>query len=244
MTQYLTFTLYAPMAALGGVVVGERRTGTPRLARSALVGLLGAALGVRRDNEPALQALAAGYGFATRTDAPGRVLTDYHTAQVPPADRKRRHFTRRSELSLPKHELETVLTRREYRTDAIYAVALWRRETAPYALEQLAHALRQPQFVLYLGRKSCPLALPVAPQLVEADHILAAFAAREPAWPEQRLAQILRASPGDVATDEDGASGNHAKRRERRRDAIVHRGRWQFGLRDELVLLPMPETPA
>ena len=81
--QFLVFQLQAPLAAWGDVAVGEYRGSREHPGASALIGLLGAALGVRRDDEAGHAALRDGYGFAVGTVATGHLLRDYHTAQVP-----------------------------------------------------------------------------------------------------------------------------------------------------------------
>jgi CRISPR system Cascade subunit CasD len=201
-------------------------------------------LGIDRADEPGQQALEHGYGFATRSDAPGRALTDYHTAQVPAAKRGVTYATRREEMAAPS--LETVLTRRDYRTDALHVVALWARETAPYTLEQLALALAEPRYVLFSGRKSCPLGLPLGPLVIEAERVAVALASRaeQASQPEQLVRRQLRATPGTVAADRDHLTDAEIGRIEFRRDAIAHRGRWQFGLRQEAILKAAEgETP-
>ena len=55
-----------------------------------------------------------------------------------------------------------MLSSREYRCDAYYLVAVSAESDAPTDLESLAQALKTPVFPLYLGRKACPLALPLA----------------------------------------------------------------------------------
>ena len=77
MPAYLTFALVAPLASFGGIAVGERRGGWDRPARSAVLGLLGACLGVEREDDAAQAALAADYGLALLCHAPGRLLPDY-----------------------------------------------------------------------------------------------------------------------------------------------------------------------
>jgi CRISPR system Cascade subunit CasD len=235
------FTLHASLAAFGGVAVGERRPGWDRPGRSAVFGLIVGALGIDRTEEAAHLALDRGYGLAIRSDAAGRMLADYHTAQVPPADRRRPRLpTRAAELAEAK--LETVLTRREYRSDALHLIALWERAGAPHSLEVLDAALRAPTYVPYIGRKSCPLALPLAPLVIGADHAPAAFAAREAAAPapEQCLRRTLRATSGWVAMDAEDADSPQVQRIEQRRDRLSSRARWQFALRAEAILRTPP----
>lgn len=234
MRAHLVFALYGPMAAFGGVAVGERRGGEARPTRSALLGLLAASQGIARSETALLEAIERGYGVAVRVDAPGEAFTDYHTAQVPPAKRNVHHATRAEELAAP--ELETILSRRDYRTDALHTVVVWARESAPIPLETLKSGLQRPAFVLSLGRKSCPLGLPPGPVVVEAEDVLAAMAARPEPLPEQALRRRLGAEPRLLACDAGGLAGQIPPRwTETRRDAVASRARWQFGLRDELV---------
>ena len=46
MGQHLVFLLHAPLGAMGGVAVGERRAGFDRPGKSAILGLVAAALGL------------------------------------------------------------------------------------------------------------------------------------------------------------------------------------------------------
>jgi CRISPR system Cascade subunit CasD len=240
--HYLVFTLYGPMAAEGGVAVGERRTGWDRPGRSAVLGLIGAALGIDRADQARLAALDQGLGLALRCDATGRLLSDYHSIQVPPARRNRHYATRRQELA--DEPLETMLTRREYRTDALHLVALWQRAPDSRDLGEIGQALARPVFRPYLGRLSCPPGLPFDPQLIEAADVRAAFAVREARakGPEQAIRRAIRATPGLIWLDRADATGQ-VQRIERRRDLVASRARWQFALREEAALLPGEATP-
>ena len=243
MRAFLVFALYGPMAAFGGVAVGERRGGDARPSRSAVLGLLAASKGIERDAADRLAAIEHGYGVAVRIDAAGVALSDYHTAQVPPARRGVSHATRRAELDAP--ELETILSRREYRTDALFSIAIWARDAAPIPLDALQAGLRLPGFVLSIGRKSCPLGLPPGAEIVMAQDALAAIEHRAIPAPEQVLRQRLRAMPVLLACDPGGMSPDHTPHwTEMRRDAVASRARWQFGLRPEQVFyLPHGGTP-
>ncbi|PZR07805.1 MAG: type I-E CRISPR-associated protein Cas5/CasD [Azospirillum brasilense] len=250
MPAYLTFALVAPLASFGGIAVGERRGGWDRPARSAVLGLLGACLGVEREDDAAQAALAADYGLALLCHAPGRLLPDYHTAQVPPAARNRRFVTRAEELA--SRDLNTVLSRRDYRSGAWHLGALWARGEAPrWSLEQLREAMEQPAFVPYLGRKSCPLGLPLAPEMTEAEDPVQALERRHAEGPEARLLLpragwreiTMRDALADQAADPlivldaaDAADGPRLLRVEMRRDQPRSRRRWQFDLRREAVL--------
>ena len=126
MREYLIFRMYGMMASWGDIAVGEFRPTFDRPSKSAIMGMISAALGIRRDEEKRLRELATGYLMALRIDAPGTLLRDYHTAQVPSSKgRKKMVFpTRKAELSVPKDDLNTVLSSRDYRCDAHYTVCL------------------------------------------------------------------------------------------------------------------------
>ena len=65
MARFLVFTLAAPLMSFGDVAPCERCVGFDRPSRSALSGLISAALGLRRDDSRQA-ALAASLAFAVR----------------------------------------------------------------------------------------------------------------------------------------------------------------------------------
>ena len=236
--RFLLFTLYAPMGSLGDIAVGERRTGWARPGRSAVLGLVAAAMGFERVDENAHLSLEAGLFYAVRTDAPGRPFIDYHTAQTPKERRNQTFANRRAELQ--SDSLHTVLSSREWRSDACFTVSLWPRQGGAVDLDAMAAALRRPHFALYLGRKSAPFGLPLNPAIVEADTFMNAFAARQRTAEEEAVLKRIRVGSTArtaIAFDYDApAPPAEAHRVERRRDAVVSRGRWQFADRLEYVL--------
>ncbi|WP_341668070.1 type I-E CRISPR-associated protein Cas5/CasD [Alcaligenes sp. SDU_A2] len=235
MQQYLVFRLYGPLASWGTTAVGEERPTASMPSRSALLGLLGAALGIRRDDETALSALQSSVCFGIKQCAPGTLLRDYHTAQVPPQRSKVVHLTRQSELSDPSPE--TILSKRDYRCDGLWVVAVWLSQGAVYTLEQLQQALRQPVFQLYLGRKSCPPALPLAPALCSAVNLKDALnqpfapltrSLKEDGWWLQQDSWARYSWEGDQ--DRLGGDVSHAVRTTPW-DEPLNRARWQFSQR-------------
>ena len=243
---FLVFQLQAPLSSWGTTAVGEYRGSYEYPSESALIGLLAAALGVRREDEPAHAALRDGYDFVIGIQAFGKLLRDYHTAQVPgrAALKGRPRVTRRDELSLPKDELNTILSTRDYRQGASSLIAVHAREAAPHDLEKLAAALREPRFVLYLGRKSCPPAAPMWPQVIVSDDLNTAFEvyrARLEAGrarcetdsrdaPLEPIASVVQLAWGDGL--EIGVTADFSTLR---RDRIIRRRGWQFSDRVEHV---------
>ncbi|WP_127476013.1 type I-E CRISPR-associated protein Cas5/CasD [Sulfurivermis fontis] len=230
MDNYLLFRLYGPLASWGETAVGEMRPSAAWPGRSAILGLLAAALGVRRDEEARQRALAQSYGVAVCVESSGELLRDYHTTQVPPERRGVVHRTRRDELTT--EGLNTILSQRDYRCDALYTVALWQKEGTTENLSQLAEALLCPIFPLYLGRKSCPVALPLAPQLVPAASLREAFA--KASFPDDAfLADLPMADERLFIWENMPRSGMEALHVGPRRDEPITRKRWQFGEREE-----------
>jgi CRISPR system Cascade subunit CasD len=238
MSEHLVFLLCAPLAAMGGVAVGERRAGFDRPGKSAILGLVAAGLGLDRSDEAAHAALGEGYSLGLGEIKSGRLLVDYHTTQTPPRRRDRRFPTRRSELRVD--DLNTLLSLREYRADPAYLVVIWPRAAPQWSLGHLADALMRPHFVLYFGRKACPLGLPLDPRVVEAENARAAIDAyvKTRTQEQARFLQDLRVDdwPSLLALDLDGNSDrSNAMRVEHRRDRLESRRRWQFGLRSEVL---------
>ena len=129
--------------------------------------MLGAALGIKRDDEELQNQLQNGFSLAVEVFSTGQLLRDYHTTQVPSSTGKFNYRTRRDEIILGQKQLGTILSSREYRSDALALVAIRALVSAPYTLAEIKEHLLQPKFHLYLGRKSCPLAAPLHPQLIK-----------------------------------------------------------------------------
>ncbi|PSV38092.1 type I-E CRISPR-associated protein Cas5/CasD [Photobacterium sp. GB-210] len=165
MQPYLVFRLYGAMASWGQPAVGgDRHTGIIP-SRSALLGLLGAGLGIKRDDQPTLTMLQKSVQFSIKQWVPSSLLRDYHTTQVAANNNKVHYHTRKQELDMGK--LATVLSSRDYRCDGIWVVAVSLTNDAMFSLEQLQQALLTPAYPLCLGRKSCPPALPLMPTILE-----------------------------------------------------------------------------
>jgi CRISPR system Cascade subunit CasD len=172
----LLFRVYGNMASWGEIAVGESRHTANYPSKSAVLGLLAAALGIERDDETQQQALQLGYAIAIEVFSSGNILRDYHTTQAPDSVGKFRYRTRRDELIIGKERLGTTLSSRDYRTDALAVIAVKALANTPFSLATLQEKLKKPVFHLYLGRKSCPLAAPLNPQILENQpNLLTAF---------------------------------------------------------------------
>jgi CRISPR system Cascade subunit CasD len=230
--DFVRFTIFAPLASWGETAVGEIRGFWDRPSRSALLGLIAASLGIRRDEVDAHARLDAALGVAVRTLAAGRELSDYHTTQNPKSRFVRKHRPATRRVALELDEPETSLSRRWLRQDALYLAAVWARSD-DISLKSIAQALEAPSFVLYAGRKANAFGLPLAPRVVQARSLADALR-DDPRLPDSFA--LLRPRDGwgvEVAHDicdgfDHGLSG---VRTMARRDASPNRDRWQFGNR-------------
>ena len=267
MGQHLVFRLSAPLASWGGVATGTTRGTDAVPSRSALLGLLSAALGIRREQQSDLTSLARSVAFAVRVDREGEILPDYHTvasasekalkdfgkAGVTPRTRKEEVEASLKAVSGSAIGETVILTTRWYRMDASYTVAVHLHGAATVTLEELQEALRKPQLVLYLGRKSCPVGWPLAPELVEGADVVEAMRAFDnmdqactKAAGLEELSALAVAPPrktqrgrakGRLLAWEEGVpvpSGLGSVQEAKRFDEPVHRLRWQFTQRKEL----------
>ncbi len=231
MSDFLVFQLYGPLASWGCIAVGESRHSDSYPSKSAVMGLVAAALGIRRSDDVAHHQLCNSYGYGLKVISAGTMMRDYHTTQAPPKQQKVVHYTRRDELSASK--LGTILSTREYRCDSYVVIALWTLvPNPPYSLEQLSNALSHPKFVLYLGRKSCPLGLPLQPQVFKADTLKIALDAN-------LFLDVKKIIPKQTSVrycwDKTANSGMKSDQQISRYDAVLSRKRWQFEARLEEV---------
>lgn len=213
MPEFMIFQIVASIGAMGEFGGHERRGTLGLPGRSAVVGMLGAALGRRREADfsdlDALGLAVAGFG---RT-AP---LRDYHTVQTVPSAAVKQPQSRPQALRDAGGRINTTLTSRDYRTDCVFGVAVWDGD-----LTALAAALRAPRFLTFLGRKSCPLSAPFDPQMVSASNPAEALAhLRLPPWIGARAMTEIVA--------EDGTDLGAPSRLETRHDRATDRSLWHF----------------
>ena len=243
MPDFLVFQLYGVLASWGDIAVGEYRPSQGHPSKSAVTGLLAAALGIGREDDAMHAKLGQHYGVAVCVLSAGEMLRDYHTIQVPRG--KREYACRRDELRLPgmnpktgKSNIETILSQRDYRTDALYQISIWSTDDGgPFTLGELQQALQQPQFNLYLGRKSCPVSLPLHPVILPSMTLKQAFndypSDKAKVWMDSLASTNLISyfwEPGNLKVDELGMKASMTYPR---RDLVSSRKRWQFSNRDE-----------
>ena len=236
MSRFLIFDLWGPLSAWGTVAVGDNRPCQAHPTRSALLGLIAAAFGIRRDDQAGLQALAKGVGLAVLVLNRGLPVTDFHTVQVPRQSRRAEYANRKEELAAVRLDDNPIVSRRDYRQDAWYSVAVWLSgEPDAPSLDAMAQALDKPAFTPSLGRKSCPLGLPLAPRIIEAHNLKHAFECSLETHPIMDLG--LKVPPGrEVFWDHvrgRGQIGLEAVQVFTRRDQPLDRMHWLFAQRQE-----------
>ncbi|RMC51986.1 type I-E CRISPR-associated protein Cas5/CasD [Lactobacillus sp. ESL0225] len=125
----LTIRLTAPLQSYGNEATFERRTSGDYPSKSAIIGMIAAALGYSRDDER-VQELNK-LQFAVRIDQPGKILTDFQTVEWKTGTRK--------------------ITYREYLQDAVFVVAIG---GDPDDIDRIKYALKHPRYALFLGRRA------------------------------------------------------------------------------------------
>lgn len=128
----LALRLAGPLQSWGASSRFVRRGTEAWPTKSAVVGLLAAAMG-RRRTDPIEDLL--GLRFGVRVDQPGELLRDFQTA-----------LPRDGSKPMP-------LSYRYYLSDAAFLAVV---EGGRELIEGIDAALRAPAFPLYLGRRSCP----------------------------------------------------------------------------------------
>lgn len=162
----LLMQLAGPLQAWGSSSRFARRSTEAAPTKSGVIGLLAAAQGrLRADDVADLAALR----FGVRIDQPGTLLRDFHTAH---------HFD--TGAAMPVSE-------RYYLADAVFVAGV---EGEQGLMEELHRALRDPVFLPYLGRRSCPLSRPI--DLGVWHHLTLEDALAQQEWRASRWHQLRR----------------------------------------------------
>lgn len=173
-------------------------------SKSGVLGLVGAALGMKRDDHDLLERLRS-LRMAVRSDRPGRVVRDLHTVGA---------GTFRGEPhSMWGLEGKTVVTHRHYLADAAFTVALGHEDEAFVA--RIAEALQNPVWPLFLGRRSCAPSAPVFMGLLDVkpeDAVRSAAPARG-AGKSLRLVVEVESGTDGAPRSDDPISFQSADRR-------------------------------
>lgn len=181
----LLLRLAGPLQSWGSSSRFARRGTEVAPTKSGVIGLLAAAKGVRR-TEPLTELLSLEFGV--RLDQPGQILRDFQTAR-----------------SLDGRD-SAPLTYRFYLSDAAFLAAVSGEQEL---LHGLMEALQRPRFSLYLGRRSCPPAVPISLGVHDGtlDDTLASWPWLAADWYRRKAARTVRleiirdARPGEPVTE-------------------------------------------
>jgi len=212
MKRFLVMKLQGPMQAWGGHTYEDLRHSELIPTRSGLLGLLGACLGVQRKDVQGLETLSFSLSIAVRMDSSPKRMTDFHTVLD----------ARKVDGSVNKNP---VVSRREYLCDAVFTVLLWERNHAEVTLDRIKQALCRPVFTPFLGRRSCPISVPLFADILNVSDLLAAF-------------ESLTPQGGVIYSDEPLNAKNSVMRL---RDEPVHERKRQFASRKIFIHAPSQE---
>lgn len=146
----LLFRLEGPMQSWGYRSHFDYRDTALEPTRSGVIGLICAAIGIARgEGISRFDAIRMG----VRVDKEGRPERDYHTAGGD--NREPREY---GVIKADGSGTDTVVSHRDYLADASFMVGLESRSRE--ILEEIAEALSNPAWILFLGRKAFPLSVP------------------------------------------------------------------------------------
>lgn len=131
--KVITIRLAAPLQSYGNVATFNHRTTSLHPTKSAVIGIIAAALGYRREDDRILELNQL--EFAVRIDQPGTVMEDFQTVKW-------------------NKNKGSKLTYRDYIQDAVFLVAFGSDDNE--LMDKIFSALRRPKFALFLGRRSNP----------------------------------------------------------------------------------------
>jgi len=169
-THYLAFLLDSPMQAWGASSRFTRRDTLPHPTKSGVLGMVAAAMGIDKFSADEAEKLAPLQALCLHTYAipkrdrwdnniPVGRLLDFHTIGGGYGKEDILHVPKRASGT---HNLNTVITRRDYLTDARFLIILAGEANT---LGEINQALRTPVWGTWLGRKCCIPATPIHPTM-------------------------------------------------------------------------------
>lgn len=223
MANTLFLRLEGPLQAWGERGRWSIRDSAPKPTKSGVIGLVACALGYREDAP--IRALSDKTRIGVRTDAPGLRLTDYHT--IGGGSTEPMLLTAAGKPKISGGRPHTELSYRDYLCDASFLVAL---QADPELVAQMAAAVQNPTWVVFLGRKSCPPSRPIFDGTGSYPDLQRALAVHH--WPAdvEELTAVLEVDP----TTPDGV---------RRRDQLYSRRHRVYHPRYTHTMLLRPAGP-
>lgn len=159
MTNTLLLRLEGPLQSWGVRAHWEERDTAFEPTKSGVIGLIGCAMGLRRD-DARLHEISEALRMGVRVDRAGSLLVDYHTTGGAKAADGEPEGMLNAQGKLKR---ETDVSTRRYLMDASFLVALRGLDVDVAAC---AEALQHPVWPVFLGRKAC---VPTAPVFAGID---------------------------------------------------------------------------
>lgn len=172
------------------IKLGIRDT-DPEPSKSGILGLVGAALGMARDDDKTLDNLR-NLTLAVRVDRAGSLLHDYHTAGGGTFRGEKPYWVYGAKDCVPSH--------RYYLQDASFVAALGGDDDL---VARIGEALASPHWPLFLGRRACAPSVPP----------FAGFSETDPWSAIQSAAPAERTDPGPLRAVVEAAAGEDGEAR-------------------------------
>ena len=245
--QYLIMVLQAPLIAYGDEAIDRKRPTDNFPGLAMLTGLLGNALGHRRQDADELQELQRRitYGVRTESDHAHHRIRDFHTAQLGIDDKAWTTYGKpEGRTGDRKNPVVTETRELDYVAETASVVALTLREpsTTP-SLEELAEALKRPARPLFIGRKCCIPERPLFETIISTDsatealYLIPAVTGHTNAmaqWDEQEQHESFKITHETWVSDlKDWHNGIHVGRRQVKRGVQTLFTTQQDGVRVE-----------
>lgn len=185
MDNYLYFRMVCPMSSWGEVSFEMDRPTLNFPIKSAIIGMIGASLGINRDNDSALielhNKLSIIIGYEDMLDEkndPSNMVDFFRIDSF----QKKAKITKKNNLSywetLQFTKETNLITssskigKKEYLTDCIFYI--WIKGESDI-LEKIKNGLLHPHYTLSGGRKNCIFSFPLEPQLIQSYNFHTAF---------------------------------------------------------------------
>ncbi len=168
----LFLRLEAPLQSWGERSRWSIRDTATEPTKSGIIGLIACALGYRDDEQ--IRPLSQKTSLGVRVDAPGTQIVDYHT--IGGGYDSPMLLTAQGKPKKSGGAPHTEISERAYLCDASFLAALQIRNDADtYLIIQMAEALQNPIWPIFLGRKACTPSRPVFAGVGEYKRLLEAL---------------------------------------------------------------------
>lgn len=188
--------LEGPMQSWGTSSRFELRDTELEPSKSGVVGLVGAALGVRRGDTERLAELAK-LSMCVRVDRAGVQRSDYQTAGGGSWPGRKRYGVYKASGAASS---DATLSRRYYLADASFVVGLAGNDVLA---QEIDDALRAPKWPLFLGRKGYVPSQPIPMGVVEAPIDEAVQSAPYAARPDTTSRVVVEVPAGEGLPRQD-----------------------------------------